>query len=170
MADIQTCPRLYACPAYLQVWSYDQNLRHYMARTRSNMGFFSTQGQIWIVQYGQYSNLSKILCLSWISASLKILQSKLKVLCPGQGRIWAFSALKASNFKMNCTIWPIFKLVQDFMPVLNTCKFEEKLQSELKAVCPRSNTGFFNTQGQVTLRRILQYHRNSNLSEILSLS
>ena len=66
-------------------------------RTRSNMGFFSTQRQVTlsqIVQYGQYSNLFKLLCLFCISANFKNLQSKLKVLCPGQGQIWAFLALK----------------------------------------------------------------------------
>ena len=40
-----------------------------MPRTRSNMGFFSIQGQVTlkhIVQIGRNVNLSKILCLSWI--------------------------------------------------------------------------------------------------------
>ena len=64
-----------------------------MPRTRSNMGLFSTQGQVTlkhIVHIGQNLNLSKILCLFWIPACLKKLQSKVKALCPGQGQIWAF--------------------------------------------------------------------------------
>ena len=40
-----------------------------------------------IVLYGQNSNLSEIQCLSWITASLKVLRSKQKELCPGQGHI-----------------------------------------------------------------------------------
>ena len=100
-----------------------------MPRTRSNTGFFSTQEQVTlkhIVQYSRYSHLSKILCLSKISASLKNLRSKLKLLCPGKGKKYGLLQLsRASDSKMICTIWLIFKQVQDFMLVLNTCKFEE---------------------------------------------
>ena len=64
-----------------------------MPRTRSNMGFFSTQGQATlkhIVHIGRHLNLSKMLCLSCILAGLKKLLSKVKALCLGQGQISAF--------------------------------------------------------------------------------
>ena len=50
-----------------------------MPRTRSNMGLFSTRGQVTlkhIVHIGRNLNLSKILCLSWIPACLKKMRSK----------------------------------------------------------------------------------------------
>ena len=50
-------------------------------RTRSNMGFFATQGQVtpkWIVRSGQNSNSSKILWLSWLPARLMKIRSKVK--------------------------------------------------------------------------------------------
>ena len=68
-----------------------------MPRTWSNMGFFSTQGQVTlkhIVHIGRNLNLSKILCLGWIPACLKKLRSKVKALCLKQGQIWFFLALK----------------------------------------------------------------------------
>ena len=51
--------------------------------------------------------------------------------------LWArpnivFSALKASNSKVNGPIWPEFELIRDVMPVLVTCKFEEdSIKSEV---------------------------------------
>ena len=54
---------------------------------RSNMVFFGTQGQVtpkWIVWSGRNLNLSEILWLSWLSASLKMIRSKVKVLSTGQ--------------------------------------------------------------------------------------
>ena len=56
-----------------------------MPRTRSNTGFFSTQGQVTlkhIIRIGRNLNLSKILCLSWIPACLKKLRTNVKALCP----------------------------------------------------------------------------------------
>ena len=54
------------------------------------------------------------------------------------------------------------------MSLLKTCKFE-KVAIKNEGVMPRtrSNIGFLSTQEQVTLRRIVQYSRNSNLSVIV---
>ena len=38
-----------------------------------------------------------------------------------------FHCSTASNFEVNCLIWPEIKLVRDFMYVLVTCKFDEAL-------------------------------------------
>ena len=53
------------------------------------------------------------------------------------------------------------------MPFLDTCKFEE-IVIETEGAMPRSmsNMGFFITQGQVILRRVVQMAEISNLSEI----
>ena len=50
-------------------------------RTRSNKGFFFTQGQVtpkWIVRSGWNSNSFKILWLSWLPARLMKIGSKVK--------------------------------------------------------------------------------------------
>ena len=36
-----------------------------------------------------------------------------------------FRHSRASNFDVNCLIWPGFKLIRDFKAVLVTCKFDE---------------------------------------------
>ena len=60
------------------------------------------------------------------------------------------------------------------MPVLETCKFDKKLRSKRKALCPGQGQvwAFFSTQGQVhvNLRQIVEYGQNLNLFEILCLS
>ena len=74
---------------------------------------------------------------------------------------------RASNSKINCTIWPKFELARDFMPVLKTCKFEALAITIERAVSQiRSNIYLFRTEGQVTLRRIVQYGQNSKVSKI----
>ena len=52
-------------------------------RTRSNMGFFGTKGQVTpnrMVQSRPNSNFAEILCLSWLPASLLKIRSKMKTL------------------------------------------------------------------------------------------
>ena len=52
-------------------------------RTRSNMGFFGTKVQVTpnrMVQSHPNSNFAEILCLSWLSASLRKIRSKMKTL------------------------------------------------------------------------------------------
>ena len=52
-----------------------------------------------------------------------------------------------------CTYWPKFELVQNSVPVLDTCMFEEvAIKSGGTMPRTRSNMGCFSTQGQVTLR------------------
>ena len=66
-------------------------------RTKSNMGFFDAQEQMtpkWIVRSCWNSNLSKMLCLSRLSAVFLKIQWKLNMLCSGQGQMWGFFGTK----------------------------------------------------------------------------
>ena len=68
-----------------------------MLRTRPNMGFFGTKGQVnpkSTVRSGRHSNSSEISCLSRLSASLIKIRLKLNRLCAEQSQIWCFTALK----------------------------------------------------------------------------
>ena len=76
--------------AVLVICQFDEDLIKIectIDRTRSNMGFFSTQGQVplmWIVRCGWKSNLSEILWQNWLPARLKKIDSKVKSLSSGQ--------------------------------------------------------------------------------------
>ena len=64
--------------------------------------FFGIQGQVtpkWIVRSCRNLNSSESWCP--LSATFIRIQSKLNRLCSGQGRIYEFSALRASNSKAN---------------------------------------------------------------------
>ena len=95
--------------------------------------FFVAQGLVTlqkIIRPGPNSNWSESLCLSWIPASLKKLQSKLKVLWAGQHfphykSMGNFCRSRASNSVENNQTWPKFELVRALMPVLDICKFEQ---------------------------------------------
>ena len=58
-----------------------------MLRTMSNMVFFGTQGRVTpksIVRPGSNSNSSEMLWLSWLSASSKMIRSKVEAVSSGQ--------------------------------------------------------------------------------------
>ena len=103
----------YACPDNVQVSLRSDKTKKAMLRTRSNMLFFGSQGQVtpkWTFRSGQNSNSSKILCLSWKPANLKIIWSKMKALSSGQRFLHYKSMGKffiASNSKVNgfALIW-----------------------------------------------------------------
>ena len=58
--------------------------------------------------------------------------------------------------KWKSLIWTKFELIQEFMAVLVTCKFDEDpIKTECTINRTRSNMGFFSTQGQVTLTWIV---------------
>ena len=90
-----------------------------MLWTRLNMLYFGTQAQVtqkWIVRSDRNSNLYKILWVSWLSASLKMIRPNLKVLSSGQHFLHfkfigkQFCRTMASNSKVNGPIWPEVKL------------------------------------------------------------
>ena len=75
---------------------------------------------------GQNSNLSEILHLSWLPASLTKIRSIMNVLAwrhhfPHYSLWEIFPVLKSTE--VNDPIWLEFGLIWDFMPVLDTCKF-----------------------------------------------
>ena len=118
-----------------------------IVRTRSNMDFFSTQGQeslTWTVWCGWKSNSSKILWLSWLSARLMKIRSKVKLLSSRQHCLHCksgknFHRSRASNSKENSLIRPEMELIQDFEAVHVTCKFEEHLiKNEVQATLVNS--------------------------------
>ena len=86
--------------AVLATCKFDENpikIEGTIDRTRSNIGFFGSQGQItpkWKVWSGRNLNSSENLWLSWLPASLMKIWSKLNALSIGQDQIWAFSASK----------------------------------------------------------------------------
>ena len=103
-------------------------------------------------------NSSKILCLSWLSASLKNIRSKRRPLSCPQHFFWRF---RAGNSEVHGQMWPEFELDQDFMAVLITDKTWG---------CCHIHNIFTCAQGQVTLKSMNGCGRNSNLSQILWLS
>ena len=94
--------------------------------------FFTTQGHItpkWLIRSSHNSNLSEILCLSSLPVSLMetefiVTEKRWKHHFPIQSR-WECS--RAINSAVKSSTWPEFELIQDFMPVLTTCKFDKDL-------------------------------------------
>ena len=94
---------------------------HYM----STGFFFDAQGQLTlysVIRSGRNSNSSKILCMSSLPASLKRNGS-----IATEKKWWRrfFRRSRAANSIINGGIWPKFKLIQAFMHVLITCKYEK---------------------------------------------
>ena len=75
-----------------------------------------------VVGSGRNSNSSKILCMSSLPASLKRIGSTAK-----KKKWWhrIFRRSRAANSIVSGGIWPKFKLIQNFMHVLITCKYEK---------------------------------------------
>ena len=77
---------------------------------------------------------------------------------------------------MTDPIQPEFELVQDFMPVLVTSKFDEdpikNEQASLEAPFShyKSMENFSDAQGQLTLQGVVRSGRNSKLCKILCMS
>ena len=97
------------------------------------MGFFGIKGQVtpkWIVQSGQNSNMSEILCLFKLSASFTKIWLKLKRPCSGKCKICCFSAPKGKLLLSKLSDLAGIELIRDFMAVLFTCKFDVSIESE----------------------------------------
>ena len=125
-----------------------------MLRTRWNMVFFGTKGQVIsmsIVRSSRNSNLSKNLCLCRLSASLVKIQ--LQRLCSQQDQICCFRQARASNSKVNGAIWTCQILCLSRLSVTFI-----KIQSKLNRQCSRlrSNMAFFCTEGQVIPKSIVR--------------
>ena len=134
-------------------------------RTRSNIGFFSFQGQVtpkWKAWSGQNSNSSENLWLCWLPAILMTIWSKLNALSIGQGQIRAFSALKG-KLTLTWIVWCGWKsnsseilwltwLSAWLMKIWSKVKL---LSSEQLCLHYKSMGKFFIAQGQVTPKKIV---------------
>ena len=121
---------------------------------------------LWI----EYSNLFKILCLSSLSASLKKIQSKLKVpSCPHIfGTQWQVTPKSMDICGRNSNLSEILWI---------SCKFDDDTIKKMKVLLSpqhflqyKSMRNSFGAQGQVTPKPIVRSGPKSNMSEVLCLS
>ena len=92
---------------------------------------FVTQGQVtpkWVAWSDPKSNSSELLCLSWLPATLMMIQSKMNEPARRQYfpiiSLWEFLHSRAANSIVSGPNWPKFKIVRDFIHVLVTCKYK----------------------------------------------
>ena len=83
-----------------------------------------------VVWSGPKSNTSKLLCLSWLPATLMMIRSKMNELAWKQLfpiiSLWEiFRCSRAANSVVSGPIWPKFELVWDVIHVLVTCKYKK---------------------------------------------
>ena len=137
---------------------------------------FTAEGHLtpkWLVRSGRNSNPSKILCLSFLPVRLM----KIEFIVTGEKwrhhflhykSMGKFQCSRANNSKVNNPIWPKFKFIRAFMPVLVTRKFDK---DPIKGDWEKLETSFFSPlKGHITPKWLVRYDRNSNSSEILCLS
>ena len=94
---------------------------------------FVTQGQVtpkWVIWFGPKSNSIELLCLSWLSATLMMIRSKMnKLAWRHRFPIMLYRKFirrsRATNSVVSGPIWPKFELVRDFMHTLVTCKYKK---------------------------------------------
>ena len=94
---------------------------------------FVTQGQVtpkWVVWFSPKSNSTELLCLSWLPATLMMIQSNMNKLAWRHHfsiiSLWEiFRCSRAANSVVSGPIWPKFKIVWDFMHVLITYKYKK---------------------------------------------
>ena len=127
---------------------------------------------MWKVQSDPKLNLSKILWLSSLPASLMKIWSKMKLVSSRQHFSKSIRPSRAGNSHANSRNWAKIKLVRDFMPVLIICMFDEDL---IKTEVGMVQTTFsplyvWEINGQVTLMWMVPSAHKSNLFKILWLS
>ena len=94
--------------------------------------------------------------MSTSSASFRKIWSKLNQVC-WQTQTEPFSAIKGRNSEINDPIWPVFKLVRDFIYVHLSCKFQEvPIKTEPVMVMTKSIRSFCSNHMKVTLRLMIQ--------------
>ena len=117
-----------------QIWSRLANWS-WRFHNKSIENLIRPQGRVtleWQIRSGLNLNSSKILCLSWLPASLTKIQSKMNELAwrhhfPIISQWEIFRRSRAPNSVVSGPIWPKFELDRDIMPVLVTCKLEKDL-------------------------------------------
>ena len=94
---------------------------------------FVIQGQVtpkWVVWSGPISNLSELLRLFWLPATLMMIRSKVNELAWRQHfpiiSLWEiFRRSRAAHSVVSGPIWPKFKLIRACMNVLVICKYKK---------------------------------------------
>ena len=108
--------------------------------------FSDAQGQITLVLVsGRNLNSSKLSCMSFLPARMRMIDSKMKELdCSQDFSHYVYGDFsrrsRAANSAVLGPIWPNFELVRDVMDVLVTCKYEE---DPIKNEGARVDTTFF---------------------------
>ena len=75
---------------------------------------------------------------------------------------------RAANSAVHGWIRPNFKLIRDYIVVLVTCKNEkDPIKNEGTRMLTSLLFDFSDTQGQLTPKSVMQFHRNSNSSKLL---
>ena len=88
------------------------------------------------------------------------------------GDIIFFHRWKTCNTKVTGQIWPEFKPIQDFMPVLVTCKFDDewilrKSGDIIFSIIKLETSFIFTAQGHVTPKWLVRYNRNSKVRDFM---
>ena len=110
---------------------------------------FVTQGQVTsklIVWFHPKANSTELLCLSWLPATLMMIQSKMNKLAwrhhfshyKSMGNF--FRRSRAAYSVVSGPNWLKFELVRDFMHVLVTCKYKK---DQIKSNREKVETPFF---------------------------
>ena len=82
-----------------------------------------------------------------------------------------FRRSRAANSIVSGGIWPKFKLIQAFMHVLITCKYEKDLKMWWRSFPHYKSMGIFSdAQGQLTLLSVVGSSRISNSCKLLCMS
>ena len=99
------------------------------------ISFLDAQGQITlklVVVSGPNFYSSKLSCISFLPARMRMIESKMKELEYSQDfsqykSMGIFQTSRAANSTVLGPIWPNFKLIRGILYVLVTCKYEEDL-------------------------------------------
>ena len=118
----------------LVTWKYQKNPIKKQQRKSGNTifpitslwGYFlDAQGQLTpqsVVRSGWNSNSSEILWISSLPTNLKWI---LSIATEKKCQHWFFRCSRAANSQVSSGIWPKFELIQAFMHVLITCKYQK---------------------------------------------
>ena len=115
-----------------KIWS---RLANWFQRySNSNVWNFRHSKQVtpkWVVWFSPKSNLTKLLCLPCLPATLIIIRTKMNELACRHHfpivSLWEifFRRSRAANSIVSSPIWLKFELIRDFMHFLITCKYKK---------------------------------------------
>ena len=77
---------------------------------------------------------------------------------------------RAANSAVHGWIRPNFKLIQDYIVILRTCKNEDSIKNEGARVLTSLLFDFSDAQGQLTPKSVVEFRRHLNSSQLFSCS